>query len=121
MARPLESAVKKLIQIKKGSRNHHMGDSFTVLRHFIAPDRNFKCYAGKYFAYIHYNGDVYPCWTPPKMGALNCKDVGFRAAFEKIPSFSCHTCELSSLVKANYHAALNVNTIVDTVIRLLLR
>jgi MoaA/NifB/PqqE/SkfB family radical SAM enzyme len=106
----LEGAVRKLIKAKQGIYRRYIGDSVTVLNHFINPAKGYKCYAGRFFAYIHFNGDVYPCWTPPKMDTLNCVKTGFRKAFEGIPEFKCDSCRVSSLVQMNYTASLDIDT-----------
>ncbi len=115
----LEVAIRKLMHVKRCARPDYIGDSLVVLRHFIHPAAGFKCYAGRLFAYVHCNGDVYPCWTPPKLPVLNCTKVGFKRAFDGIPQFSCNSCLVSSLVKRNYVGSLNREAICNTISSLL--
>ncbi len=112
---PLEydEAFNKLIELKKASRDSHVGNAMATLRHFIKPARNFRCHGGRSFVYVHVNGDVYPCWIPPKIKALSCKDVGFKEAFLKMPAHECDSCTLSSTVNLNYFSSLNLKTIAN--------
>ena len=118
----LERAVLRLIKAKKGAYKNHIGDSVAVLKHYINHEQGYRCYAGRFFAYIHNNGDVYPCWTPPpSMEPVNCIDKGFRKAFQEIPEFQCDSCLVSSLIQSNYMAFFDVSTIKNLLLRILSR
>lgn len=105
-----ERAIRKLIHIKKTTRDNYIGDSLSVLRHYLNPDEPVKCYGGRLFAYIHTSGDVYQCWTPPRAEVLNCTKVGFRKAFEALPEGGCDSCVVGSQVKWNQMGALKLDT-----------
>lgn len=105
-----DQAIHKLIHIKKTMRNNYIGDSLSVLQHYLQPDEPIKCYGGRLFAYIHTSGDVYQCWTPSRTQVLNCTEVGFRKAFEALPEDGCDSCVVGSQVKWNRMGALKWDT-----------
>lgn len=52
-----------------------------------------KCYAGRYFCIIDYNGDVFPC--PQLIGKTNVKNLlkdGFKQAFDASANHNCMAC-----------------------------
>lgn len=74
-----------------------------------------KCNAGKYFAIIDTNGDIYPC--PSLVGVikpLNCLEVGVKRAFSYLNNHDCKTChipcqnELNLMYSFNPHVLLNI-------------
>lgn len=105
-----EQVIHKLIHIKKTTKNNRVGDSLSVLQHYLKPNQPIKCYGGRLFAYIHTSGDVYQCWTPQRTEVLNCTQVGFRKAFEALSNDGCDSCVVGSQVKWNRMGALKLDT-----------
>ena len=57
--------------------------------------KHIRCNAGKYFAIIDTNGDLYPC--PSLIGVINpinAVELGVRKAFSDIENHGCKTCHI---------------------------
>ena len=116
----LGGTIRKLMRAKRGAQRRYVGNSLTELKYFIHPDSAVRCHAGRLFAYVHTNGDVYPCWTPPDgLEVLNCRKEGFRKAFEGIPPFRCDSCAVASQVKWNCLGSFRPEAIFNTISHML--
>jgi len=61
-----------------------------------------RCQAGRCYAYIDTDGNMYPC--PVNVGvveALNCLDAGVEAAWKKTGTHSCRACTAACLIEYN--------------------
>ncbi len=75
-------------------------------------DRRYTCWAGRLFAYIDSNGDLYPCCdvigkVPPK----NVLEMGFRKAFAALPVPPCQSCIVACYTEMNLMFSLNPRSI----------
>jgi MoaA/NifB/PqqE/SkfB family radical SAM enzyme len=71
-----------------------------------------KCYAGKLYAVIDANGDVYPCW--PAVGALAPLNVfkdGFAQAIKGTSRHKCNGCNFSCHHELNFLLSLHLNAV----------
>ncbi len=94
--------ISKLITLKKS--NKHIVNSLKGLKymHDWQNTKPLKCYAGKIICRIASNGNVYPCTIMEnKTKALNCVDLGFKKAFDRLPEVSCEKCLCSSTLELN--------------------
>ncbi len=72
----------------------------------------YSCWAGKLFAYVDSNGDLYPCCdvigrVPPR----NVLEAGFRGAFDSLPDPPCRSCTVACYVEMNLMFSLNPGAI----------
>ena len=73
---------------------------------------HYSCWAGKLFAYIDSNGDLYPCCdiigqVPPR----NILEMGFRRAFDSLPGIPCQSCIVACYAEMNLMFSLNPGSI----------
>jgi len=73
-----------------------------------------RCFAGKYFCLVDYNGDVYPC--PQLVGIWKPGNVtrdGLRAALEKAANHKCKACCVPCSNDFSLFFGLNVGVLLD--------
>ncbi|MBU0468972.1 MAG: radical SAM protein [Candidatus Omnitrophica bacterium] len=73
-----------------------------------------KCYAGKYFFIIDYNGDIYPC--PQLVGIFKPKNIlkdGFKEAFDNASKHSCNACSMPCSNEFSMFFDLNPRVMLD--------
>ncbi|MFB3896673.1 MAG: radical SAM protein [bacterium] len=72
------------------------------------------CYAGKYYAYIECNGDVYPCYQ--MVGTMDVKNAakdGFKVAFDHLAKTDyCIHCYNLTISELNLQCALDFGSVV---------
>lgn len=74
-----------------------------------------ECNAGKYFAIIDTNGDIYPC--PCLVGVMkppNSLDMGVKKAFSCLKNHSCKTCHIPCQNEFNLMYSLDISVILNT-------
>jgi len=73
-----------------------------------------RCYAGRFWAIIDVNGDVYPC--PSLVGVvkpLNCFQEGLKKAFEHLKGHECRTCHIPCQNEFNFMFSLNPSVLMN--------
>lgn len=76
--------------------------------------RHIRCNAGRYFAIIDTNGDIYPC--PSLVGVikpLNCLDVGVERAFAHLNNHNCKTCHIPCQNEFNLMYSFNLPVLLN--------
>ncbi|MCX7919613.1 MAG: radical SAM protein [bacterium] len=73
------------------------------------------CYAGKYFAYIECNGDVYPCYQlVGTMPVKNAVKDGFKSAFDHLAKVDyCLHCYNITISELNLQSGLDFQSVVQ--------
>jgi len=102
-----KEAVKKLIKLK--NTNRHIGNSMVGLRYLYGWPiyKKLNCYAGRLFAHICPNGDVYPCFNMDGNKPINCLSNGFNNAFKQLKLKNCNGCWTYANIEMNYLFNLN--------------
>ena len=102
-----KETIKKLLKSKK--TNKVVGNSKASLGYLYNwPNyKKNKCYAGKLFAHIYPNGDVYPCFNMDGKKPINCLDDGFNNAFKQLKLKDCEGCWTYANIEMNYSFNLN--------------
>lgn len=73
-----------------------------------------KCNAGRYFAIIDTNADIYPC--PSLVGVikpLNCLEVGVKRAFSYLNNHNCMTCHIPCQNEFNLMFSLSPSVLLN--------
>jgi len=107
---PSKSEWKKIMRVLRSLKRNYPENvrNSDLLISYIANWPNYeklRCFAGKVFCIIDPNGDVLPCdRVDLPMGAKpNLVKMGsFRAAFEKMPVFSCSGCGFCGAMELNF-------------------
>jgi MoaA/NifB/PqqE/SkfB family radical SAM enzyme len=84
--------------------------SYDKIHYDCEPDFDYiKCNMGKLYAHIDTDGRVYPCAAKlaQKMEVLNCREAGFKQAWDFLDSKPCYTCYHLSLNEYNQFFSLN--------------
>jgi len=104
-----KETIKKLIRLKR--TNRHIGNSRVGLRYLYNWPNHEKlnCYAGKLFAHIYPNGDVYPCFNMDGKRPINCLNNGFNNAFKQLKLKDCEGCWTYANIEMSYLFNLNFN------------
>ncbi len=71
------------------------------------------CFAGRRFAFIEANGDVYPCYqTVGTLAVKNIKTDGIRASFNHLQTLNyCQACYNLTLAELNLQADLDMGSV----------
>jgi len=111
--------------MKKKKEGRRIGTSFAAFQHlinwpdhskYILPDgkRNWKCWAGKFYANVDVDGSVYPCsLLVEKVPSKNFLEVGFREAFESLQDPPCRICQATCYTEYNMLFSLRLGTIME--------
>jgi len=104
-----KETIKKLIKLKK--INKHVGNSRVGLKYLLKWPiyKKLSCYAGKLYAHIYPNGDVYPCFNLDGNKPINCLNNGFNNAFKQLKLKDCKSCWTYANIEMNYLFNLNFN------------
>ncbi len=87
--------------------------TFRVARNRI-PDKfkTIKCWAGRFFASVESNGDLFPCCLPrPDYTPVNVFKLGFREAWKIMPESNCVACCYAGFSMYNAIYSLKKNTL----------
>jgi len=125
-----KNAFRKLIRLKLAGAP--IGSSLEYLKNAlewpyderitdINPSKRFRCWAGKAYAHLEWDGYLYPCgWGSLRQASCaNVLEYGFREAWERtVPMADCHSCSHACGVENNLVFSLNIPTIIDLFCRL---
>ena len=76
---------------------------------------NYHCFSGKLFCHIEPNGDVYTCRNAiGRIKPLNCLELGFKEAFNKIGHMHCNSCISPGDAERNLIFSLNFDAIYNS-------
>ena len=104
--------INKLIMEKM--HNKLIGNSIAGLNYLKSWPKlkPMKCWASVFRGWIDTNGDVYPCGNILEIiKPLNCLEIGFKNAFEKMQAFKCDGCFEYANIELNLVFNFNVNSI----------
>ena len=106
-------AIQKLIDEKDKKK---IGNSLAGLRYLLSwpENRPQKCWAGKLYAHIYPNGNVHACFNMVDR-PVNCREMGFKKAFEKIGPVECNGCYAYANIEFNLLCSLNPEAVSNTV------
>ncbi len=111
---------QKLQMLKKRTRtvaNTHAGISYLSTLPEGGP---LKCYAGRLFAYLMPNGNLFPCNKREELTTpQSCADQPAAKALEQLSSVSCRTCWCTSDVELNLMMTLNPQDVFDVLRRVI--
>ncbi len=107
-----QRAIRKLMS-EKGKKR--IGNSREGLRHLLNwPDkRPQRCWAGKLYAHVYPNGNMHSCFNMVDE-PVNCREIGFKKAFERIGAITCDGCYAYANVEFNLLCSLNPEAINNT-------
>jgi len=117
------SLLRYLIKRKNTDLGRTIGDSLSYLQFLLnwndfsiayRPERNnlYTCWAGKLFAYIDSNGDLFPCCDViGRVEPRNILKLGFPRAFETLPTLPCRSCIVACYTEMNLMFSLNLKSI----------
>jgi len=102
-----KEVVKRLIKLKR--TNRHVGNSMVGLRYLYNWPiyKKLNCYAGKLFAHIYPNGDVYPCFNVDDKKPINFLSGCFNKVFKELELKDCRGCWTYANIEMNYLFNLN--------------
>lgn len=107
---PLKQDQDKVIRYllkEKRKGNKHVNQSTTILQHLRKWPRhdNLRCVAGRLYARISPDGQVYPCnkfFINKKLSSSNAAKVGFKRAWQSLKPINCRQCWFNSRLDFNY-------------------
>ena len=104
-----KEVIKELIRLKK--TNKHIGNSGIGLKylHNWSTYKKLNCYAGKLFAHIYPNGDIFPCFNMDGQNSESCLNNGFKHAFNNLKLKDCDGCWTYANIEMNYLFNFNFN------------
>lgn len=104
-------AIRKLISYKLAN-NPYIENSLSCLQHlFCWPNQTFvPCVAGQIFCRVEYDGIIKGCSEVNTEG-IDCKEIGFKNAFERLKLQSCLQCWCSNQLELNFIFSLKFNSI----------
>ena len=122
--------LRYLIERKKTDLSKTIGDSLSYLQFLLDwkdfsiayredKTRRYTCWAGRLFAYIDSNGDLYPCCDV--IGRVEGKNIlkhGFSNAFNSLPDLPCHSCIVACYTEMNLMFSLNLKSIRNWVFKI---
>jgi MoaA/NifB/PqqE/SkfB family radical SAM enzyme len=121
--------LRYLWQRKRTDLKKIIGDSSSYLRVLIdwgdlsrvyrrEEHRQYTCWAGRLFAYIDSNGDLYPCCDViGRVPGRNLLKLGFARARESLPELPCRSCIVACYTEMNLMFSLNLSSICNWVFK----
>lgn len=115
--------LRYLIERKSTDLGKTIGDSLSYLQFLLdwedfsiayreEKTNRYNCWAGKLFAYIDSNGDLYPCCDViGRVDGRNILRYGFSGAFKSLPPLPCHSCIVACYTEMNLMFSLNLKSI----------
>jgi len=78
--------------------------------------KKIKCFAPELHVYVDTNGDVYPCLHVQDRikNPLNCTQIGFKEAYNRLNKLPCYGCWSWSNVEFNLLFSLNPDVVYNT-------
>jgi len=73
-----------------------------------------RCFAGRFFCLVDYNGDIYPC--PQLLGIFKAGNIfqeGFTSAFQKAGNHGCRACSIPCSTEFNMFFGLKFRVLLD--------
>lgn len=108
-------SMDKLIEMKR-KNPHHLRNSLLGLYHIYnwPAYPPLKCWAGKIFCIIDTDGTLLPCDRVSYSEKLpNCREIGFKEAFSRLPNIYCGGCGFCGPLELNYLMSFKYQTIND--------
>lgn len=121
--------LRYLIRRKKTDLRGTIGNSVAYLRALLSWDdltrayspekcRDYSCWAGKLFAYIDSNGDLYPCCdVVGRVPGRNILRMGFDQAVAGLPAAPCRSCIVACYTEMNLMFSLNPRAICNWAVK----
>ncbi len=115
--------LRYLLKRKLTDLKDTIGDSTSYLRALIdwgdlsrayrrEKNSRYACWAGRLFAYIDSNGDLYPCCDViGRVNGRNILELGFPGALESLPELPCRSCIVACYTEMNLMFSLNLASI----------
>jgi len=112
---------RDLLRLKKAHPTV-IGNTGAGIRYLgsLPQGRPMKCYAGKLFAYLMPNGDLYPCNKREEMAAPESTlKTSVQDAFLRMPAVTCETCWCTSDAELNLMMKIGLRDAFDLARRVL--
>jgi MoaA/NifB/PqqE/SkfB family radical SAM enzyme len=91
--------------------------SIRLYRENPAPFKSIRCFAGRFMCIVDADGKVYPCFQLIDcMDALNCRDAGFKKAWDYIARHDCKACYFPCFNEFNSIMALDPKVLMHQIL-----
>jgi MoaA/NifB/PqqE/SkfB family radical SAM enzyme len=121
--------LRYLIRRKQTDLGGTIGNSLAYLRALLAwddltrayrpeKDPGYSCWAGRLFAYVDSNGDLYPCCDViGRVPGRNILEMGFEKAWAGLPAAPCRSCIVACYTEMNLMFSLNPRAICNWAVK----